>query len=467
MKYFTTLIFLFLVTQAHSQCGLDEAPRRSFYKNLHTIDDRAYLNPELPPYIEIETNRKTQEAKELRRNFFKDIDTKLEIDIQFRLHVAEDSKTKEIDNKNTKEAITNLNEVFAVIGIKFNEVAKVEIKKTKSSIDVGILGIEMFNNTLIIDIADQILGKKKEALGGYASLPNDKTDFICVKADDFAGGSNNQNLIHEIGHYFGLTHTFGSSKHSSRISPNGDCTKIGDFICDTPFDVNIEEERQSHNINGQVEDYMKRQIEEKGYYIDSYGNRLSELPFDNFMSYYTVRSRFTSGQYAIMKSVVLRYKSHLIKNKIADESIFVRDDTKFFSTLSDISIERRDKGVIYFVTHDSIQWCNRMLEEIRNDQCLSEAFSKYTTCLYDVENFNVNEVRDRMAGGNQDGFTTLLQDSLITAFNPQLITYPQILIFRVTGSKYDPNSKQTYLEKIILGYRKPKELCKILEELSK
>lgn len=465
LKYITTtILFSLILMNAYSQCGVDKAVSPSFYKRFHNLD-RALIPSNNPDFMTDRISHKKEEGKKQRQEIFKNIATDIEIDILFRLHISENSKTKKIDEKDRRMAINNLNDVFAPIKVRFNERPHIIEEKSTTLLNINSLKAGMMTNILVIDVVDDIIADDGH-VDGYASLPNDEGNYILIVANDFKEGSNSQILIHEIGHYFGLMHTFGSVKHKSRASPNSDCTKTGDFICDTPFDINLAEEGENNPYLTQS--MVEEQIRTKGCYIDIYGNSLSNLPFDNFMSYYDVRSKFTSGQYSLMKSVIQSYKPHLIKSKVSNESIFVRDESKFFSQLADQSIERGDKGVVYFVTNDSIQWCNRLLNEIRQDQCLSEAFSKYTTCLYDVNNFNVDEVRDRMAGGGQDGFScNFLQDSVITAFKPQLITYPQILVFKVTGSRYGSNSIQTRLEKIILGYHKPQELCKILEELSK
>ena len=73
-----------------------------------------------------------------------------------------------------------------------------------------------------------------KGVAGYAYFPSSHgtaIDGIVVEAQ-FTGKSEMKNavLIHEMGHYLGLYHTF------EKGCKNDDCTRDGDQICDTPPD---------------------------------------------------------------------------------------------------------------------------------------------------------------------------------------------------------------------------------------
>ena len=69
---------------------------------------------------------------------------------------------------------------------------------------------------------------------GYAYLPpfhGWAGDGLVVEANNFGPEpENTTTLIHEMGHYLGLLHTFAGG------CPNGDCLSTGDGVCDTPPD---------------------------------------------------------------------------------------------------------------------------------------------------------------------------------------------------------------------------------------
>ena len=70
------------------------------------------------------------------------------------------------------------------------------------------------------------------AAAGYSTMPQDMgkvTDGMVIEIDDWLGDCNDRkNIIHELGHYLGLYHTFdGGCK-------NDNCLVDGDKVCDTP-----------------------------------------------------------------------------------------------------------------------------------------------------------------------------------------------------------------------------------------
>ncbi len=69
-------------------------------------------------------------------------------------------------------------------------------------------------------------------LEGYAYFPQYNSaliDGIVIKASAVTG--TNKNIIHETGHYFSLSHTFGNAWGACDTETN--CTTGGDLICDT------------------------------------------------------------------------------------------------------------------------------------------------------------------------------------------------------------------------------------------
>jgi PKD repeat protein len=126
--------------------------------------------------------------------------------------------------------------------------------------------------------------------GGYAYLPctGGTGDGIIIRAAQFgsigqSGGSNfsSRSLTHEIGHYFGLPHTWGGSNTPGLASNCG----IDDGIADTPNTTGIQ---GGCNLNFSP--------------CSDAGGRPVLTNVQNFMDYSSCISMFTLGQKAVMRA---------------------------------------------------------------------------------------------------------------------------------------------------------------------
>ena len=117
------------------------------------------------------------------------------------------------------------------------------------------------------------------AVGAPASL-----DGTVMLATQMVTGQ--KTLPHEIGHAFGLYHTFEGSANSSSCPVNTDCTINGDKVCDT--------DPVSNNLTAGVYDFSCR----TGANSCAGGSPYSINTESNFMAYTNCYTLFTAGQKA-------------------------------------------------------------------------------------------------------------------------------------------------------------------------
>lgn len=105
-------------------------------------------------------------------------------------------------------------------------------------------------------------------------------------------------LVHELGHLFGLSHTFGGDE--PELVNGSNCETAGDKLCDTPADPYV--------INPLIKwtdgcefVHLKKDANGQFYNPDTY----------NIMSYYPCACRFTQQQFRLMAETYLSNKSNL------------------------------------------------------------------------------------------------------------------------------------------------------------
>lgn len=156
-------------------------------------------------------------------------------------------------------------------------------------------------NTINIIYYNSIYLKGFGDAGGFASFPGGPMRIY------MNSGSGGYTLPHEMGHFWGLPHTFqGSNSNNPNFKElvtrgvGANCTVAGDAICDTPADPYVYSSGRT---------YISKCV-----YIDTLrdANRDLYSPMvNNIMSYYiSCANAFTQGQHNVMES----YKTNTSRN---------------------------------------------------------------------------------------------------------------------------------------------------------
>jgi hypothetical protein len=194
--------------------------------------------------------------------------------------------------------VTSLNDAFKPICVSFeNCYVDVIHNYTYNSWDQAsteplVLPSWNVENTINIYLVDSILGFP----AGYAG------SVIVIEKAQLVGLVS----IHEMGHFFGLVHTFdeiGSAVIPAPTNPSvasyefvrrTNCYTNGDGFCDTeadcyPAGYDKNTPLPCKNVPGTVDGYSE-------YYVP---------PVDNYMTYFKCACRFTQEQYNFMARVIL------------------------------------------------------------------------------------------------------------------------------------------------------------------
>lgn len=208
--------------------------------------------------------------------------------------------------------VNNLNAAFKRICVQFQNCHVDSIPNynynywTKPATDATVSPNWDMTNVINLYLVDTIVGFPS----GYAYFPGGK-DVIVVEK-----GSTLSNVpIHEMGHFFGLVHTFDeiNSATTGTVTPppanlqvtsyefvrRTNCYDHGDGFCDTEadcypagYDKNT---GPCQHIPGTFDGYGE-------YYVP---------PVDNYMTYFGCGCRFTQEQYNFMALVILSQRMYL------------------------------------------------------------------------------------------------------------------------------------------------------------
>jgi hypothetical protein len=186
------------------------------------------------------------------------------------------------------QAFTTMNHVnnaWKPICMKFN-ICKVRIDSNfnflswhQDTMEAEYLALHHEPRTINIIVVEKLI--KPSGVSGYAkgTISTRGQPYIVVAGGDSALWD------HELGHYFGLEHTFvGTGNNSGVLADNSNCATSGDKICDTPPDPNGS--LSGCNYAGTAKDI---------------NGKLYNPLVENYMSYYgSCRKSFTHNQYEKM-----------------------------------------------------------------------------------------------------------------------------------------------------------------------
>lgn len=128
----------------------------------------------------------------------------------------------------------------------------------------------------------------RATLGGIASAGNVYMIKRCTGPDDYT-------ISHEMGHFFGLKHTFEDA--ANQLVDGTNCETTGDEICDTPADPYVEGVTTDAYVKAPECRFFSRQKDSNGDFYDPH--------VGNIMSYYDCKCDFTDGQYRKMAETYL------------------------------------------------------------------------------------------------------------------------------------------------------------------
>ncbi len=234
-------------------------------------------------------------------------DTSVFLPIKFTVQLINASATKN-NAIHPKEIENELNYIFKEANLSFFVNPDIHFLQTNHNIDT------IFNDNTIRDAILQQFNTKNniniyivakgKSLNGYTNVltenfnryKNSPFNYLFINEKALFNGNTIQ---HEVGHFFGLQHTFGKSPIESSTDelPDGsNCKETGDYVCDTPSDP-----------NGKIDQNCK--------FLGLHDG--SEYPVNpdihNFMSYYPshCKMKFSSLQYKLMHNFANKYRKYL------------------------------------------------------------------------------------------------------------------------------------------------------------
>lgn len=226
------------------------------------------------------------------------------------------------DTTSADFGISEINILLNRANLYFDEIGVQFILKNAEVKDVFDTKLQSFNTAGELELRSQydvsdainiyfvksITNKEGSVLNGYSALPTYKSGSNSVILSYQNNSPDNfqilkdKTFLHELGHYFGLLHTFQDGNHVDILKRelvtrgiNTNCVTAGDEICDTPADPF---ERLSNFTNVNCSQAFPEDL------VDANGEVYLPV-YDNLMSYHVgCGDNFTQQQYERMEAAL-------------------------------------------------------------------------------------------------------------------------------------------------------------------
>jgi len=213
------------------------------------------------------------------------------------VHIVNDSlEEANVSLADIQNGFNEMNGYFEEICVSFKicEVRYIEnfqydrlnFEKEGDEMDVFYHDEYRINMHFIKEFTDGAAGRA--TLGGIAR--QNKNNIWIVKSDNMGG-----TMAHEMGHFFGLQHTFEVTQVGELVD-GSNCATSGDSLCDTPADPFVFGSSPEKYVNDDCE-FDAESKDANGQYYDP--------DVKNIMSYYPCACRFSYQQYEKMARTYL------------------------------------------------------------------------------------------------------------------------------------------------------------------
>jgi hypothetical protein len=234
------------------------------------------------------------------------------VNLPIQFHVVRNSTGQTgVTNSTLERSVVILNEYFANAGLRFFQCAAVKYIDDNNlhnffiSQQSSLVARSYVANVVNIYCVNTIEGG---GVGGYTFLPGSRQPDLIVMDD---GLMTTTTLTHEMGHFFGLLHTHGSSNcpnampGTDELVDGSNCSTAGDYVCDTPADPGL------LGINC-TQYQVDASCSYTGNFLDARGQPFTP-DVRNIMSYSrsSCRSRLSPGQYSRINATYLRFRTYL------------------------------------------------------------------------------------------------------------------------------------------------------------
>lgn len=193
-------------------------------------------------------------------------------------------------------AVNAANAAFAPIGFSFNVCQVFDIPDYRyRTLDKGVLLPELLDLHYHAEVINLYVTANVTPAEGFTDMPAPgAADYIAVGTSALQNGSIE--IIHQLGHFFGLYHTSGDFIFGPELANGTNCAIAGDLICDTPADP-----------DGTTGNNCLHQSP----IADALGVRYAP-PYDNYMAIASdCGCRFTQEQYRRMYNQYVTNRSYL------------------------------------------------------------------------------------------------------------------------------------------------------------